>query len=163
MCKEKEIIEILKEDALVSHATIARLLNISEEEVSETVASLTEKGIIVGYSANINTEKLEDDGPAEAIIGIKVEPKFDFGYDDIAKKIYSFAEVKALYLLSGRYDLAIRVETKTMKDISKFVWEKVAVMESVKSTETLFVMRKYKENGFVFDHNDNQDRLVVTP
>ena len=97
------------------------------------------------------------------MIEIKVEPKLDFGYEDIARRIYRFSEVKALYLMSGRYDLSIRVEAKTMKEISKFVWEKLSVLEGVRSTETLFIMRKYKENGVVFDKIEKQSRLVVSP
>lgn len=159
----QEILAILRDDATVSHGTIAAMLGVSEEQVAQTVSELKAQGILVKYSAILNSEAMGDEAPAEAMIEIKVEPKLDFGYEDIARRISRFSEVKALYLMSGRYDLSIRVEAKTMKEISKFVWEKLSVLEGVRSTETLFIMRKYKENGVVFDRTAKQGRLVVSP
>ena len=158
-----EILEILRDDATISNQTIAAMLNIAEVQVAAAIAELKAQGIIMKYSAILNSEAMGDYAPAEAMIEIKVEPKLDFGYEDIARRIYRFSEVKALYLMSGRYDLSIRVEAKTMKEISKFVWEKLSVLEGVRSTETLFIMRKYKENGVVFDKIEKQSRLVVSP
>ena len=159
----KEILAILKDDALTTHAMIARMLDTDEKTVDEEIGAMEKEGIIVKYEALINSEALGDDAPAEAMIEIKVEPKLNFGYEDIARRIYEFPEVKSLYLMSGRYDFSIRVEAKTMKEISKFVWEKLAILEGGKSTETTFLMRKYKENGTVLNKGNEQKRLVVSP
>ena len=160
---KREVLEILREDATINSKTIATMLGAAEADVEAAIAELHAQGVITKYSAIINFEAMGDDEPAEAMIEIKVEPKMDFGYEDIARRIYSFTEVKALYLMSGRYDFSIRVEARNMKEISKFVWEKLAVLEGVRSTETLFVMRKYKENGVIFDNGEKQRRLVVSP
>ncbi len=160
---KKEIMAILRDDALTPHSQIARMLGITEEEVSGIIGELEKERIILKYEALINTEALGEDAPAEAMIEIKVEPKLDFGYEDIARRIYEFPEVRSLYLMSGRYDFSIRVEAKTMKEISKFVWEKLAVLEGVRSTETTFLMRKYKENGALMKKETKQSRLVVSP
>ena len=163
MNSKREILDILRDDATTNEQTIAAMLGIGEDEVAAAIAELKEQGIIMKYSAILNSEAMGEEAPAEAMIEIKVEPKLDFGYEDIARRIYRFSEVKALYLMSGRYDFSIRVEAGTMKEISKFVWEKLAVLEGVRSTETLFIMRKYKENGGIFEKEAMPGRLVVTP
>ncbi len=160
---KREILNILCDDATINNHTIAAMLGVTEQQIATAIDELHQQGIIMKYSAILNSEAMGEDAPAEAMIEIKVEPKLDFGYEEIARRIYRFSEVKALYLMSGRYDLSIRVEAKTMKEISKFVWEKLSVLEGVRSTETLFIMRKYKENGVVFDQGEKQNRLVVSP
>ena len=163
MNSKREILDILRDDATTNEQTIAAMLGIGEDEVAAAIAELKKQGIIMKYSAILNSEAMGEEAPAEAMIEIKVEPKLDFGYEDIARRIYRFSEVKALYLMSGRYDFSIRVEAGTMKEISKFVWEKLAVLEGVRSTETLFIMRKYKENGEILVEDEKEERLVVTP
>lgn len=157
-----DILEILRRDAKLPLGTVASMLGVSEQEVAAEVAEMEKESVILGYSTMINTE-LWEEAPAEALIELKVAPQRDFGYDDIARRIYRFPEVKALYLMSGRCDLAVRVEAKTMKAISQFVWEKLSVLEGVSSTETLFIMRKYKEYGEVLVEEEKESRLVVTP
>ena len=123
MNSKREILDILRDDATTNEQTIAAMLGIGEDEVAAAIAELKEQGIIMKYSAILNSEAMGEEAPAEAMIEIKVVPKLDFGYEDIARRIYRFSEVKALYLMSGRYDFSIRVEAGTMKEISKFVWE----------------------------------------
>lgn len=157
------ILDILKDDALIPRETIARMLGATEEEVAAAIAEMEKDGIILKYSAIVNSEVLgEEYSNAEALIELKVSPVREFGYDDIARRVYKFPEVKAVYLMSGRYDLAVRVECKTMKEISNFVWEKLAVLDGVSSTQTLFLMRKYKENGMTLLEEEKDRRLVVT-
>jgi len=159
----KEIIDVLQKDAKIEQKHIAAMLGVAEQTVSAEVKKLEEEGVIMRYAALVNTELLGDDAPAEAFIELKVSPERDFGYDDIARKIYKFPEVRALYLNSGRCDLIVQIKAKTMKAISQFVWEKLAVLEGVTSTETLFLMRKYKENGEILVKDEVEERLVVTP
>ena len=159
---KNEILEIMRQNARITEETLATMLGISKEEVSQALKELEEKQIILGYQAVLNTELLED-APAEALIQLKVCPQRDFGYDDIARRVYKFPEVKALYLMSGGCDLAVRVEAQTMKDISQFVWEKLSVLEGISSTETLFIMRKYKEHGEILVQDEKEERLVISP
>ena len=158
----REIIDILQQDGRAADDVLASMLGSTEAEVAAARSELEESGIIRRYGAVLDTEKLED-APAEAFIELKVAPQRELGYDDIARRIYSFSEVKALYLIAGRCDLIVKIEMQTMKDISQFVWEKLAVIEGVVSTETIFIMRKYKEFGEIFVEQGREDRLVVTP
>lgn len=163
MSLRKQIIDILQQDAKISNKTLAAMLGVSVAEIVAEIKALEETGVIRRYEAVVNTELLGDEAPAEALVELKVLPQRDFGYNDIARRVYKFPEVKALYLMSGRYDLAVKVEAPTMKAISQFVFEKLAVLEGITSTETLFIMRKYKEDGEIFVEEEKEDRLVVTP
>lgn len=161
--KQLEIIEILEENSNHTPKDIAVMLDISEEEARNEIEKLERDRIIVKYAAVIDHEKLDDGNFAEALIEVKITPQFDYGYDDLARKIYQFEEVKAVYLIAGSYDLSVKVQSRTMRDISKFVFEKLAVLDGVTSTVTLFVMRKFKENGVILVDSGKDDRLKVSP
>lgn len=162
MSLKSEIIEILKQDARLSSAAIAGMTGTSKEEVETTINDLEQQGVILKYVAAINEEKLETP-IAQAIIELKVHPQRDFGYNDIARRVSKFPQVKAVYLVSGAYDLNVTVEAQTMKDISNFVWEKLAVMDGISSTVTLFIMRKYKDNGVMLIETEKEERMVIVP
>ena len=159
---KKQILDILQYDGKISDENIAAMLGLSQFEV-ETARKELEEKYILRYGALVNTEKLGDDGPTEALVELKISPERDFGYDDIAVRLSKFPEVKDLFLMSGRYDLSVLVQADSMKAISQFVWEKVAVIDGVVSTETLFIMRKYKEYGEMLKSNEKTERLVVSP
>ncbi len=157
----KEILNILEENAKTTPQEIAMMLGADEAQVQSEIARLEEENVLVKYCALVNREGWDDDC-AEALIEVKVTPQRDYGYDDMARRIYRFSEVQAVYLMAGPYDLAVRIKSSSMKDISKFVFEKLAVIDGVTSTVTLFIMRKYKEQGVILVEQECDDRLVVT-
>lgn len=161
--KRLEIIEILEENSKNTAKEIAVMLGITEEEAAKEIEELEREKIIVKYAALIDHQKLDDGDFVEAFIEVKITPQIDYGYDDLARRIYQFEEVKAVYLMAGSYDLSVRVQSRSMNDISKFVFEKLAVIEGVTSTVTLFIMRKYKENGVVLIDYGRDERLPVSP
>ena len=131
-----------------------------EELVKETIADLEKKGVIVKYSAIINSEKAED-ALVEALIEVKVTPKKKEGFDGIAKQIASFPEVKAVYLMSGAYDLAVFIEDKTLQQVSRFVSERISTFDGVISTATHFILKKYKIEGALTEKEDEDYRLSI--
>jgi len=99
-----------------------------------------------------------------AIIEVRVTPIRGQGFDRIAERIYRFDEVKALYLMSGGYDLSIEVEAKSMMDIAHFVSDKLAPLDSILSTATHFILKKYKENGQILQTEEiPDDRMIISP
>ncbi len=114
--------------------------------MNEALRRLEEQGIIVKYSALVNWDKVQEDR-VTAMIDVKVTPKRDVGFDEVAQRISQFPEVTALYLMSGAYDLSVVVEGRSMKEIAAFVSEKLATLDSVISTTTHFIMKKYKHDG----------------
>ena len=157
-----EILDLLENDAKMGAEEIATLAGATADEVRQAIEKMEQERIIVKYAAIVNREKVTSE-EAEALIEVKVVPKRGQGYDDLAERIYGFTEVKSVYLMSGTYDLSVVVHAQSMKQISKFVFEKLAVLEGVASTVTHFIMRKYKEQGVILTSKEKDERLVVTP
>ncbi|MGI6161037.1 MAG: Lrp/AsnC family transcriptional regulator [Christensenellales bacterium] len=158
---KNEIIEILQDDARTTPAQIAEMLGISEQEAAAAIKQLEDDKVILKYSAAINKEKLDD--YVFALIEVKVTPQREQGFEAIAERIYRYDEVMSMYLISGDYDFMVMVKEKSMKKVSQFVHEKLAVQEHVISTSTHFVLKNYKENGVAFTIEDKDYRLVVAP
>lgn len=161
--KELEIVEILETNARISTEDIAKMVNLSVQETEELMKSLEERKIIVQYAALVNWAKVDGHQGVTAMIEVKVTPKRGVGFDEVAERIYRFKEVKSLYLMSGTYDLAVTIEGKSMNEIAKFVSEKLSALDSVVSTTTHFIMKKYKHDGTIFDQTDGDKRIVVSP
>jgi DNA-binding Lrp family transcriptional regulator len=159
---EKDILSILDADSRTSPKKIAMMLGISEEETTKTIKGLEDKGIIVKYTAIVNTDIVEDDA-VEALIEVKVTPKQGAGFDAIAQEIAAHPEVKNLYLMSGAYDLAVIVEGKSLKSVSRFVSERISTYDSVISTATHFILKKYKVEGAEMKKSGESVRLLVQP
>ena len=157
---EKDILKLLTEDARLTSKKLAAMLSADEELVKNTITDLEKKGIIVRYSAIVNSEKAED-AFVEALIEVKVTPKKKEGFDGIAKQIAAFPEVKAVYLMSGAYDLAVFIEDRTLQQVSRFVSERISTFDGVISTATHFILKKYKIEGALTEKEDADYRLSI--
>ncbi|MCM1545527.1 MAG: Lrp/AsnC family transcriptional regulator [Clostridiales bacterium] len=158
---EKDILAILEADSRVSADRLAAMLGISCEQAREEVKKLEEAGVIVKYTAIINADNV-DENTVEALIEVKVTPQKGEGFDAIAREIAEHAEVKNLYLMSGGYDLAVIVEGKSLKSVSRFVSERISTYDSVLSTATHFILKKYKVEGALMKKSE-EGRLSVQP
>lgn len=157
-----ELLRLLDiEKGRIDRDKIAAMLCIEAAEVDKKIAELEKNNVIVGYKTIINWEKTDRE-IVDALIELKITPHPGEGFDRVAERIYKYPQVKNLYLMSGTYDLAVTIEGKTMKEIALFVAQKLAPMESVVSTATHFVLKKYKEEGIVFKHNSKDTRQVIT-
>lgn len=157
-----DILNILdKEQKLLSNAAIAQMLGCDEKEVAERISGLEKENIIVGYKTIINWDKTDREY-VTAMIELRVTPQRGEGFDKVAERIYKYPQVTSLYLMSGSYDLAITIEGKTMKEVALFVAEKLAPMDSVLSTKTHFVLKKYKDEGMIYEDNEKDTREVIT-
>ncbi|MGG0716059.1 Lrp/AsnC family transcriptional regulator [Robertmurraya massiliosenegalensis] len=161
--KELEIVEILEKDARTMVDDIAKMVNISVKETEELIKKLEENNVIVQYSSIVDWSKISGHEGVTAMIDVKVTPKRGVGFDEIAERIYRFKEVKALYLMSGAYDLSVIVEGKSMNEVANFVSQKLSTLDSVISTTTHFILKKYKHDGTIFEQGDDDKRIVVSP
>ncbi|RJS79358.1 Lrp/AsnC family transcriptional regulator [Methanophagales archaeon] len=159
--KEGEILKILEEDARTSDSEIARMIGVDEEEVRSTISELEKQGIIIKYKALINYEKAGMKA-VQALIELNLSPERSTGYDSVAERISKFSEVKSVRLVSGEYDLLVRVEGETMREVAYFVAEKIAPLEQVRNTVTHFLLKTYKENGEIYEEEEKGKRLAVT-
>ncbi len=157
-----DILRILdKEKNGVVRAKIAQMLGIDEEEVNKEIKALEDDNVIVGYKTLINWDKTDCE-VVTALIELRVTPQRGEGFDRIADRIYKYPQVKSLFLMSGAYDLAVTIQGRSMKEVALFVAQKLAPMDSIISTATHFVLKKYKEEGIVFEDDEKDTRQVIT-
>jgi DNA-binding Lrp family transcriptional regulator len=161
--KELELLACLEKSSRLSEETLAKMLNIDVEEVIAILEKLEKEKVIVDYVTLIDWTKVKEHTGLTAMIDVKVTPKHGVGFDAVAEQIYRYPEVKSVYLMSGTYDLSITVEGKGMGEVATFVAEKLATIESVVSTTTHFILKKYKHDGIIYENKDDDKRIVVTP
>ncbi len=161
--KELEIVEILEKDARIATDDIAKMVGLSAEETEQTIKKLEDNKVIVRYISIVDWTKVEEHPGVRAMIDVKVTPKRGVGFDEIAERIYRFDEVNSVYLMSGTYDLSIIVEGKSMNEVANFVSQKLSTLDSVISTTTHFILKKYKHDGIIFEPDNKDKRIVVSP
>ena len=155
-----KVLRILEENARYTNEEIAMMTGKTAVEVAEEIDRLEKDGIIRGYKAIVDRDRLSDEMPnmVSAIIELRVTPKRDAGFDEIAEKIAQYSEVEDVYLMSGGYDLAITITAKSFKDIALFVSQRLATLDSVLSTATHFILSRYKEKGVVLHTGQPDER-----
>ena len=151
-----------KEDCRLPLEKIAVMTGAPLEEVAATIDNLEKRRVILRYAPMINWD-LTDRERVEAMIEVRVTPQRDMGFDAIARRIYCFDEVKSVFLMSGSYDLLVLVEARTLKELAAFVSGKLSPLETVTGTATSFVLKRYKEEGVIFDNGETDRRLVISP
>lgn len=139
-----KLLKLLNKDARTEPADLAVMLGMTEEEVRREIDEMEAAGVIRGYKAVIDWERLND-AYVSAIIELKVTPKAGLGFEDVAAKVMNYPEVESVYLMSGVYDLNVVVKGRTLHDVARFVAKELSTIESVTSTATHFVLRRYKE------------------
>ncbi|WP_078392103.1 Lrp/AsnC family transcriptional regulator [Shouchella patagoniensis] len=161
--KAYEILQIIEANGRMETNKLAKMVDLKPEDVDQYIKELEEKNIILSYSAVIDWAKVPVQETVTATIDVKVAPKRGVGFDEVAERIYRFPEVRALYLMSGAYDLSVVIEGKTMQETARFVSEKLSTIDSVLSTTTHFQLKTYKHDGVIFDKPDEDRRIVVSP
>ncbi|HNX81169.1 MAG TPA: Lrp/AsnC family transcriptional regulator [Candidatus Omnitrophota bacterium] len=157
-----EILEILEKDGRASVEDIARMLKKKPSVIKQIIQKYEKDGVILGYKANINKEIVKEAGSeVRALIEVNITPQKDVGFDRIAERIYSFPEVTSCYLISGTYDLLLIVEGKDLQTVARFVSQKLACSEHVRGTATHFLLKKYKEDGIILKHTDDEDKRIT--
>lgn len=158
----EELLSLIEKNSKIGINELAVLLGANEVDVANELSSLESDGIICGYHTLINWDKTSIE-KVTALIEVKVTPQRGQGFDKIAERIYNYPEVKSVYLISGGYDLLVTLEEKTLKEIANFVSDKLSTLDSVLSTATHFILKKYKDHGTVFDKKREDEREVITP
>lgn len=157
-----KVLELLKEDARRDAELIATMLDASVEDVKEAIAFLEKEHVIVKYATVVNWSKVDDE-KVTALIEVQITPERGRGFEGIAERIYLYPEVKSVYLMSGAYDLCVEVEGKNLKEVASFVSNKLSPIDAVLSTKTFFILKKYKQDGIIFEEHEGDHRLMVSP
>ena len=159
---KNKLLSIIERNSKIGLKELAVRVGASEIDVANELADLENKGIICGYHALINWEKTDIEN-VTALIEVKVTPQRGQGFDRIASRIYNYPEVRDVYLISGGFDLLVTLEEKSLKEIAQFVSEKLSTLDSILSTATHFILKKYKDHGTILSECRADEREVVSP
>ncbi len=157
----EELLKTIEKNSRIELKELAVRLGVSEVDVANELADMEAEGIICGYHTLINWENTTVE-KVSALIEVRVTPQRGQGFDHIAERIYNYPEVDALYLISGGYDLLISLDGKSLKEIAMFVSDKLAPLDSVLSTATHFILKKYKDHGTVLAKKATDEREMIT-
>ncbi|MGN0329452.1 MAG: Lrp/AsnC family transcriptional regulator [Lachnospira sp.] len=158
----EKILNMLENNGRIDLKDMAVMLGMQEAEVANEIADMEKEHVICGYNTLINWDKTTED-KVTALIEVKVTPQRGLGFDSIAERIYQYDEVTSVYLMSGGFDFTVIIEGKTMKAVAQFVSTKLSPLDSVLSTSTHFVLKKYKDYGIVLESDEKDERMLVTP
>ncbi len=157
--KEK-ILRTIAKDSRIDMDEMAIRLGCTKDELTVAIAEMEADKVICGYPTLIDWDKVSEE-KVTALIELKVTPQRGQGFDMIAERIYKFDEVESVYLMSGGFDLTVIIRGKSMREVSRFVFEKLAPMESIQSTATHFVLKKYKDQGIVMQFESDDERIQM--
>ncbi len=157
-----KILEILDADARNTPAEVAVMIGEEEQTVANEIDNMEKEGLILGYRAVVNSDKILED-KVSCVIEVSVQPERGHGFDKIAERIYRFPEVRSVFLVSGGYDLLVILEGRTMREIADFVIEKLSVLPNVHATSSHFLLKKYKELGTILVQSGQRERMPVSP
>ena len=158
---DRKILKLLEANARMENEDIATVTDLTEDEVTARIAALEKAGVICAYKSVIDWEKVDTDS-VSAIIELKVTPKAGLGFEEVAARVAKYPEVESVYLMSGAYDLNVVVKGKTFHEVSNFVSRELAMIDSVTSTGTQFVMRRYKEYKVELIGDDEDGRSKIS-
>ena len=157
----EQILQIIEKNSRVGIDELAIILGAEEVDVANELKKMEEEGVICGYHTLVDWEKTNID-KVSALIEVRVTPQRGQGFDSIAERIYKYPEVNAVYLISGGYDLLVSLEGKSLKEVSSFVSDKLSTLDSVLSTATHFILKKYKDHGTILGkkHVDTREKVM---
>ncbi|MCI8694873.1 MAG: Lrp/AsnC family transcriptional regulator [Lachnospiraceae bacterium] len=158
----EELLAIVEKNSRIDLGELAVLLGKPEAEVADELAAMEKEGVICGYHTLIDWEKTSNE-KVTALIEVRVTPQRGQGFDRIAERIYQYPEVQSVYLISGGYDLMVILEGKSLREISAFVSDKLSTLDTVLSTATHFILKKYKDHGTVLSRKKEDEREMITP
>ena len=158
----EQLLAFIEKNSRVDFKELAVLLGVEEIDVVNELQKCEEEGIICGYHTLVDWDKVGLD-KVSALIEVRVTPQRGEGFDKIAERIYNYPEVNAVYLISGGYDLLVSIEGKSLRDVSLFVSDKLSTLETVISTATHFILKKYKDHGTIISKKNKDERELITP
>jgi DNA-binding Lrp family transcriptional regulator len=157
-----KLLNTLRRKARASIKELADLTGFSESDVTAKISAWEKDRTILGYHAVTNQEAMGDTS-VSAFIEVRLTPERGGGFDRLAMRIARFDQVVSCYLASGGYDLLVVVEGNDLREVARFVSEKLSSLDGVLSTATHFRLKTYKENGFLFEQEPETERLPVSP
>ena len=158
----EKLLSVIEKNSRIDVKELAVIMGAEEIDIVNELVAIESEGVICGYHTLIDWEKTSIE-KVSALIEVRVTPQRGQGFDKIAERIYKYPEVNSVYLISGGYDLLVSLEGKSLKEISAFVSDKLSTLETVLSTATHFILKKYKDHGTILAKKHEDTREKVTP
>lgn len=158
----EELLALIEKNSKIGLKDLAAMLDKSEMDIANEITQMEKEGVICGYHTLIDWEKTSIE-KVTGLIEVRVTPQRGQGFDKIAERIYNYPEVRAVYLISGGYDLLVIIEEKSLREIANFVSDKLSTLDNVISTATHFILKKYKDHGTILDKKHTDTREIITP
>lgn len=158
----EKILMYIEKNSRANLKELSIILGVDEAAIANELAAMESEHVICGYHTLVDWDKT-DINKVTALIEVRVTPQRGQGFDRIAERIYNYAEVNAVYLISGSYDLLVTIEGKTLREAAQFVSDKLSTLESVLSTKTNFILKKYKDFGTIMAEKSKDERMLITP
>ena len=158
----EKILTFIEKNSRVDLKELAIMLGVDEASVVQELEQMESEHIICGYHTLINWDKVGVE-KVTAMIEVRVTPQREMGFDKVAERIYNYPEVNAVFLISGGFDLLVTLEGKTLRQVSQFVTDKLSTLDSVLSTKTNFILKKYKDHGTIIADAPKDERMSITP
>lgn len=156
----EQILAMIEKNSKIDLGELAVMLGTSEAIIANEIAEMEKEQVICGYHTLIDWEKTSSE-KVMALIEVRVTPQRGQGFDNIAERIYNYPEVQSVYLMSGAYDLLVILQGKTLREVSSFVSNKLSTLDTVLSTATHFILKKYKENGTILGKKVKDEREMM--
>lgn len=158
----EKLLSVIEKNSRIDIKELAVIMGAEEIDIVNELAAMESEGVICGYHTLIDWEKTSIE-KVSALIEVRVTPQRGQGFDKIAERIYKYPEVNSVYLISGGYDLLVTLEGKSLKEVSAFVSDKLSTLDTVLSTATHFILKKYKDHGTIMAKKAGSERMLVTP
>ena len=158
----EKILTFIEKNSRIDLKELAIVLGVDEVTVANELEAMEAENIICGYHILIDWDKTGIE-KVTALIEVRVTPQRGMGFDKVAERIYNYPEVNSVYLISGSFDFMVTIEGRTLREVSQFVSDKLSPLESVLSTKTNFILKKYKDHGTVMAEQKKDERELMTP
>ena len=158
----EKILTFIEKNSRIDLKELAIILGVDENVVINELQAMEEEHVICGYHTLIDWDKVGVD-KVMAMIEVRVTPQRGLGFDKVAERIYNYPEVDSVYLISGGFDFMVTIEDKTLKEVAQFVSEKLSTLDTVLSTKTNFILKKYKDHGTILAEKPKDERIQMIP
>lgn len=158
----EKILTFIEKNSRIDLKELAIILGVDETVVMNELEAMEEEHVICGYHTLIDWDKVGVE-KVMAMIEVRVTPQRGLGFDKVAERIYNYPEVNSVYLISGGFDFMVTIEGKTLREVAQFVSEKLSTLDTVLSTKTNFILKKYKDHGTILAEKSKDERIQMIP
>ncbi len=137
--KDQKILELLMGNGRMSYVDIGKELGLSRVAVRERVNQLIEEGVIEGFSAVINSEKVGKQ--VSAFFEVDCEPS---SLVEVAQNLADNPSVASCYQMTGPSTLHMHVLVEDFKKLESFINEELYSLEGITRVESHILLRRFK-------------------